>query len=144
MNDTSEWSFSLWDESLDIEDLNNGASETETTFRPESNEHEVEEKQPANQYNPFIICKMNSFKKKQTRIRLKIYTKYVRINTKKTKETIKMAPAATLNWEAEHKWIQRRGFPSEVLIECFCERLGIDKYQLRDSNKDWYIIGRST
>lgn len=132
MNDTNEWSFSLWDESLDFEELYKSESESETTICQEY------EKPPKNQYNPFILCKMNSFKKKRS---LKLFTKCMKV---KSNKILKSPSPSSLNWDFEHRWIQRRGFPSEVLIEGFCKKIGTQSYQLFDSSlKEWYIISNS-
>ncbi|EMG51133.1 hypothetical protein SBY92_001882 [Candida maltosa Xu316] len=134
----TEWSFSLYDESLDIFDTYSDGEECET-----SHESTVDPKPVVNQYNPFIISKMNYFKRKQTKVNKKLYTKAVKINTKKMMQKITTSTSSTLNWESHDHWIQRRGFPSEILIDSFRQKVGTKKYKLTNSrdHEGWYIIG---
>lgn len=104
MNDTSEWSFSLWDESHEFDELYN--SETETS----SIDKDEEVCEPANHYNPFILCKMNSFKRKQVKLKLKVFTKYTKIGCCSIMLNIHKSNSSSLNWDFDHKWIQEEGF----------------------------------
>lgn len=145
MSNSNDWSFSLCDDSLELFDtIAEGDDDNDTTVHTKSdNSCSGNKCTPLNQYNPFILTKMNYFKRKHPKAKLKVFDKKIKVKTLDIIKNLETASLSELNWDFTCNWFHRKGFPSEVLKEGFCNRvINSENYKFiksKLSHEGWFI-----
>lgn len=145
MNNSNDWSFSLCDDSLELFDaIEEEVGDNDTTIHPKSDDSNNGDKCTLlNQYNPFILTKMNYFKRKHPKTKLKMFDKKIKVKATDILKNIGSSPPENLNWDFTCSWIHRKGIPTEILKEGFCNRVvNSENYQFirsRSSHEGWFI-----
>ncbi|KAG7664671.1 uncharacterized protein J8A68_001767 [[Candida] subhashii] len=142
-SDENEWSFTLYDESLAVLETSRTTEDRTSSKSSQENENDIEPKPKVNQYNPFILTKMNYFKKKNTTNTARIYNKVKRVSSKQILSSYRASSEDQFRWTKTLKWLQRRGFPSELILDNgIFARLNINKEDtmMSRSSSGWFVL----
>ncbi|KAI5964713.1 uncharacterized protein KGF55_001782 [Candida pseudojiufengensis] len=150
---TSNWSFSFYEESYDetyvntseeIEDAEDLQLNPNNKFIPNESS-EIDNNKILSQYNPFIIAKLNSIKRFESKCKSNVYNKKLIISAKDVKETLKNASSNKkdiLLWKDLTDWINRKGNPSTILTSFFKDKTGADNIVLsKEHQNSWTTFG---
>ncbi|KAI5951745.1 hypothetical protein KGF54_004820 [Candida jiufengensis] len=152
---TLNWSFSFYEESYD-ETYEETTQESDTAQLDQSNEtkhkdilNDIKEIQStsSNQYNPFIIAKLNSLKRSSSKYKSKVYNKKMVVSSRDFNQELIDASKnhkKDLLWINLTKWINRKGNPSNSLISTFANKVNCelnDVAFIKEQQNNWYTLG---
>ncbi|KAI5953879.1 hypothetical protein CANMA_004718 [Candida margitis] len=149
------WSFSFYEESYDetyqSEDNEEDTEDnSRTSILPEENAPNVLENGhefPKSVYNPFLLTKMNYFRRKSSKVKLRVFDKKVVVAKSKVVKNVHSADGKdrdVLFWQSTARWNGRKGCPTEHLLSVFATKVGCktDKIILvKEHGNSWYTMG---
>lgn len=153
MNTTSNnWNFSFYEESFDISDDEETALDesSKTSILPEETEEVVVENAnqvPKSVYNPFLLTKMNYFKRKSSKVKLKVFDKRVVVSTNEVIKSIHPLDQTNMKvlfWQSTDDFNGRKGYPTEHLISTFTTMAGCKANKVtlvKEHGHSWYTVG---
>lgn len=151
---SNNWSFSFYEESYDETYQSESEEDTKnyskTSILPEENAEAVpgnSKELPKSVYNPFLLTKMNYFRRKSSRIKLRVFDKRVVIPRSKIIQSIHQKTKKdtdVLVWQSTIHLNARKGCPTEQLISTFATMVGCKSNEItlvKEGDKSWYTIG---
>ncbi|KAG5417011.1 hypothetical protein I9W82_004644 [Candida metapsilosis] len=153
MNTSSNnWSFSFYEESFDISDDEETPlyESSKTSILTEETEEFVVEnvnEVPMSVYNPFLLTKMNYFKRKSSKVKLKVFDKKVVVSKNKVIKSIHPLDQKNMKvlfWQSTDHFNRRKGYPTEHLLSTFTTMAGCKANKVtlvKEHGNSWYTVG---
>ncbi|KAI5957502.1 hypothetical protein KGF57_003196 [Candida theae] len=151
---SNNWSFSFYEESYeemcstDAEDVIEDTSKTSILSEGVSTDvveaaHETQK----SVYNPFLLTKMNYFKRRSSKVKLRVFDKRMIISRDKVIKSIHPVDQKNKNvlfWKCVTEFNKRKGCPTETLIITFARKVGCKPRSVtvtKEQGSSWYTLG---